>query len=277
MAYKALNTYMINRFRTAFFAGSVVLLAALTGFSQQVRRAPFDVTKYVMDVQLVPNDRKLIATADVTFVPGEDTRSVSFELNGSLKVDQISRVNSSMLTTATPVKGKPAPAPLSAGAITFVQDQTGTSDLGPNVRIDLGENMVKGTPVTLRFKYSGVLDTPAGGPLLNKRLAYVGENQGYLMYASRWFPFHDYAADLATSDVTITVPGGFQIVGYSDSPAAATGGKAKFVQSKPGLIGNFAYGKYMAKTLRMGEYELAFYTRPGTDAAVNSFGETLGE
>jgi len=147
MAYKALNTYMINRFRTAFFAGSLVLLAALTGFSQQIRRAPFDVTKYVMDVQLVPNDRKLIATADVTFVPGEDTRSVSFELNGSLKVDQISRVNSSMLTTATPVKGKPAPAPLSAGAITFVQDQTGTSDLGPNVRIDLGENMAKGTPL----------------------------------------------------------------------------------------------------------------------------------
>ena len=37
---------------------------------------------------------------------------------------------------------------------------------------------VKGTPITLRFKYSGVLDGPAGGPLLNKRLAFIGENNG---------------------------------------------------------------------------------------------------
>ena len=60
--------------------------------------------------------------------------------------------------------------------------------------------------MTLRFKYSGVLATPEGGPLLTKRLAYVGDKNGYLMYAARWFPFHDYAADRATSDISISLP-----------------------------------------------------------------------
>ena len=30
------------------------------------------------------------------------------------------------------------------------------------------------------------------------------------MYAARWFPFHDYAADRATTDITITLPAVFR-------------------------------------------------------------------
>jgi aminopeptidase N len=145
------------------------------------------------------------------------------------------------------------------------------------VRIDLGDNVAKGTPVTLRFKYSGVLNTPSGGPLLNKRLAYIGPDQGYLMYAARWFPFHNYAADLATSDITISLPAGMQIAGSSDQPVASSGGKYHFVQSKPGLVGNFAYGKYVPRTLKFGEYSLNFNTRPGFDQQVQPFAETLGK
>ncbi len=96
------------------------------------------------------------------------------------------------------------------------------------------------------------------------------------MYAARWFPFHNYAADQATSDITISVPGGFQVVGSSDAPATGSGGKYRFVQSKPALVGNFAYGKYSAKTLRFGDYELQFYTKVGNDALVAAYGETLG-
>jgi aminopeptidase N len=152
-----------------------------------------------------------------------------------------------------------------------VQDQTGVSDLGPSVRIDLGDTVTKGTPVTLRFKYSGVLATPNGGPLLTKRLAYVGGQDGYLMYAARWFPFHNYAADQATSDISISLPAGLQLVGFSDAPTTNSGGKYRFVQSKPGLI-----AKYTNKTLRFGDYELQFNTRVGNDALVASYGETLG-
>ncbi len=46
-----------------------------------------------MDVQLAPNENRLNATADVTFTPLEDTRAVTFELNGSLKVESVSLQN----------------------------------------------------------------------------------------------------------------------------------------------------------------------------------------
>ena len=238
--------------------------------AQQVQRARFDVSNYQMDVQLVPNENKLNATVDVNFTPLEDTRTVAFELNGSLKIESITRQNASV--TPQP-KTKPTTAP---NQITFVQDQVGVSDLGPSVKIDLGDVVTKGTPVTLRFKYSGVLATPSGGPLLTKRLAYIGDNQGYLMYAARWFPFHEYAADQATSDITLSLPSGYSVVGFSDTPMTQSGGKYHFVRTKSGLVGNFAYGKYTNKNLRLGEYELQFYTKAGNDKLVAEYGETLG-
>lgn len=185
-------------FKRQIFGLLIVATAlAVPAFAQQIQRTPFDVTSYQIDAQLQPLENKLTATADVTFVPLEDTRSVSFELNGSLKVDSITRLGvdtAAPATTAAP-KGKQPKAVkaatlpvVPAGEITFVQDQVGVSDLGPSVRIDLGQDVVKGTPVKLRFKYSGVLNTPSGGPLLTKRLAYVGEDQGYLMYAAVLVP-----------------------------------------------------------------------------------------
>ena len=277
---------MKNLVKTALFVAGLLVFASNFAFGQQVKRTPFDVTNYVIDASLSPVENKLAATADVTFTPLEDTRTVTFELNGSLKVDSIARVGSAAITqpVAKPVAKKPgaASAPAAAatvpsGQITFVQDQVGVSDIGPNVRIDLGDNITKGMPVTLRFKYSGVLNTANGGPLLSKRLAYVGDSEGYLMYAARWFPFHDYAADLATADISISLPNGLQIVGYSDSPVTNAGGKQHFTLSKPGLIGNFAYGKFATRSMRYGEWDLEFYTRPGNESRISEYGETLGK
>lgn len=271
-----MNNYR-KRFSQAIGLSLSVFLLTVAAFAQQqqIQRASFDVTNYVMDVQLQPNENKLNATVDVNFIPAEDTRTVSFELNGSLKVENIARVNA-FSTVTSQTKVKTAAASAAPGQVTFVQDQVGVSDLGPSVKVDLGDTVAKGTPITLRFKYSGVLTTPSGGPLLTKRLAYIGAKDGYLMYAARWFPFHDYAADQATSDISISLPSSFQLVGSSDAPATQSGGKYRFVQSKPALIGNFAYGKYTAKNLRFGEYDLQFNTKIGNDALVAVYGETLG-
>jgi tetratricopeptide (TPR) repeat protein len=261
-----------------FQAYGLILCLALfsvAAFAQQVKRPSFDVTNYQIDVALAPSENRLNATVDVNFIPLEDTRSVTFELNGSLKVESITRANGNLISTPA-TKSKTPVVAIAAPQVTFIQDQVGVSDLGPSVKVDLGETITKGTPLTLRFKYSGILNSPQGGPLLNKRLASVGANDGYLMYAARWFPFHEYAADQATSDISISVPGGYQIVGFSDGPVTQTGGKSRFVQSKPALIGNFAYGKYTNKNLRFGEYEMQFNTRAGNDAQVATYGETLG-
>lgn len=270
-----MTKFISTGFKIAFF----LTLLMLPVLAQGIKRTPFDVTNYVMDVSLVPAERRLNATVDVAFTPLEDTRSVSFELNGSLKIESVTRQDR-IATVAPAVAARVAaarPPQAQANPVTFIQDQSNSTDLGPHVRIDLGDNVVKGTPVVLRFKYGGVLDGPTGGPLLTKRLAFVGDNLGYLMYAARWFPFHDYAADPSTSDISISLPAGYQVVGFSDAPVANVGGKYRFVQSAPALPGNFAYGKFTPRTMRIGEQELQFYAKPGSDALITSYGETLNK
>ena len=264
-----------------FGVAFVALFLTLTTSAQQIQRTVYDVSDYKIDAQLSPNENKLAATTDVTFTPASETRTIAFELNGSLNIESIVRVNATSTpvaatpTTAPKVKATPKPVTPSS-QVTFVQDRVGVSDLGPSVKVDLGESVAAGTPVTLRFKYSGVLVTAEGGPLLTKRLAYVGAANGYLMYASRWFPFHDYAADRATSDISISLPTGYTLAGYSDLPVTNAGGKYRFVQNKPALVGNFSYDRYTTKTLRFGDYELQFYTKAANDALVAQYGETLG-
>ncbi len=272
---------MFRPLRYSLLTMLAVAVLSAGAFAQQVRQPTIDVQNYVIDAQLLPLENELKATTDVTFIALEDLRSVAFELNGSLRVESVARRDAASPAAATTPTGRRAPRPTAAPAgpqVTFVQDQVGVTELGPSVRIDLGETVAKGTAVTLRFVYAGILNTPSGGPLLTKRLAYIGESQGYLMYAARWFPFHNYAADLATSDISVSLPAGFQIVSSSDSIGqAGVAGKSRFIQSKPALVGNLAYGKYNERKLRFGGYEIDFYTRPGNSESVEPFGETLGE
>ena len=103
------------------------------------------------------------------------------------------------------------------------------------------------------------------------------------MYASRWFPFHDYAADRATSDTTLIVPTGLQVAGTSDdavTPQASPKDGATrfhFVHRQPVLIGNFAAGQYINRDLRFGDYEIQFYAKPGSEGRINGYAEMMGQ
>src|SRR5678815_5671825 len=222
----------------------------------------FDITNYRIEAQLIPDQHLLRAGADVTVIPQESTRSLVFELNGSLRVESID------------MGGKPLTG--------FVQDAVGVGSLGPSVRVDLGQVVPANQPVTLRFRWSGALVSPEGGPLATKRLAYVGNEGSYLMYASRWFPFHDYAAHRATSDITFIVPSGLQVAGTSDDaivaqPAPKEGAvRYRFVHRQPVLIGNFAAGQYINKNLRYANYDLQLYAMPGSEKRLEAYAELTG-
>lgn len=239
----------------------LIAFAGSTAFAQPAAGSKFDVTNYRIETQLNPDEHTLRAGADITFVPQEPTRSIVFELNGSLHVDGVEK------------DGK---------ALTgFVQDAVGAGAAGPNVRIDLGQVIPANQPATVRIRWSGALTSPEGGPLANKRLAYVGPEGSYLMYASRWFPFHDYAADRATSDITIIVPTGITVGGISDEPVNPQVDKSgvtrfRFVNKQPVLVGNFVAGQYVTKSLRMGKYELQFFVKPGSENRITNFGELMG-
>jgi tetratricopeptide (TPR) repeat protein len=247
----------------------LVTLAGLATIANAQQPAPqqsatrFDVTNYRIEAQLIPDQHMLRAGADVTVIPLESTRSLVFELNGSLHVESIDR------------DGKPLTG--------FVQDAVGVGLLGPSIRVDLGQVVPANQPVTLRFRWSGALLSPEGGPLATKRLAYVGPEGSYLMYASRWFPFHDYAADRATSDITLIVPTGLQVAGTSDDPvtpqASPKDGATRFhfVHRQPVLIGNFAAGQYINRNLRFGNYEIQFFAKPGSESRINAYAELMGQ
>ncbi|HEY0173027.1 MAG TPA: M1 family aminopeptidase, partial [Pyrinomonadaceae bacterium] len=252
---------------------------------QPGQRARFDVNHYRVIAELNPAQHLLTATADITFTPLDNTRSVVFELNGSLKVESVER-NGRVLTNV-------------------VQDQAGLETIGPFVRIDLGEVVAAGQQQTLRFRWSGALVTPEGGPLLTKRLAYVGPEMSYLMYAGRWFPFHEYAADRATSEFTISVPAGYTVAGTSEEPVAELGGAQflppaggtlggaapartsaqgpgglrsyRFVTRQPSLVGSFAVGRFITRTLRMNGYELTFHVQPGSESFIDPYAQLVGE
>jgi len=258
--------------KTRFFSLNTAALALSLFFSlflnasaqpQSQAGARFDITNYRIEAQLIPDQHLLRAGADITLIPYEATRSVVFELNGSLKVETVER------------NGKPLTG--------IVQDPVGMGALGPNVRVDLGEVVPANQPVTLRFRWSGALVSPEGGPLATKRLAYIGPEGSYLMYAARWFPFHDYAADRATSDITILVPQNMQVAGSGDGPVTKQppgkdgNARYRFVHSQPALIGNIAAGPYIIKNLHYGKYEIEFYALPGSENRIDRYAEMIGK
>ncbi|MBX7222009.1 MAG: hypothetical protein K1Y36_18805 [Blastocatellia bacterium] len=198
------NPAQLRRFLTIclcalFLTGSALPLSPLSPApvrAQTTAEDPLDVTNYKIDAELIPDSNTLRATAVVTMKLSRPAQSLIFELNGSLE-----------LTKVLGPEGQP---------LQFVQDRL--KDL--NVRIALGRVVESGKEFTLTFEYGGQLVSAEGGVLPLKRLAYIGREGSYLMYAGRWFPFHGYASDLATYTVNLVTPNDLKVVGFGEHTEA---------------------------------------------------------
>src|SRR6185295_17255905 len=73
--------------------GALLLLTGATAAqpAPATQAGRFDVTNYRIEAQLIPDQHLLRAGADISFVPVDATRSVVFELNGSLRIESIER------------------------------------------------------------------------------------------------------------------------------------------------------------------------------------------
>lgn len=240
-----------------------ILLSQLPGYSPTVlaqgeKGSDIDVEDYKIQAELVPAQHLLTAKTQVQIKALHDTQSVVLEMNGSLAVSKVSFPD-----------GK---------ALQFIQDKLDAL----NVRVDLGKLVASGTVFTLAFEYSGQLATPAGGVLQDKRLAYVGDEGSYLTYAARWFPFHDYFADRATSTIELTVPKGLVVAGMSDQavlPREVKGGKNvfTFVSATPTLPGTFAIGTYIQRSIKSKDVEIDFFLKPGNESVAEPYAEILAK
>lgn len=239
----------------------LALLSALAprALAQNEQTPAIDITHYKINAELLPDSHILKAQAIVTFKAIKQTQSAVLEMNGSL--------------TISSVKG-----PDGKTALQFIQDRVNEF----NVKVNLGQLYSAGSDVTLTFDYSGPLATPEGGPIADTRLAYVGPEGSYLFYAARWFPFHGYAADRATSDISLTVPGNWTVAGHSANPVTPVTNREgrktfTFVETQPVLPGSFAAGQFITKTINSSGLQLDLAVLPGSEGRLQEFGQEIAQ
>ena len=287
--------------------GLMLTLSAVVWAQDKKNSVDIDVQHYKIEADLNPAEQKLRARAEVSFIPQAETRSVVFEMNGSLTITKVTLTAGAPVITPLPSASTPAPPPpqrrpatpaatpakkvaaqpaptgnkptaaTATAGLQFVQDNRENM----NVRVDLGGMVPAKQPITLVFEYEGALESPQGGPLQNARLAFVGNQGSYLYYAARWFPFHEYAADRATYQITLTVPKGVTAVGYSEQPVAmnTVGNKTSFTfaSTKPVLPGNYAAAQYIAKPYEFGGLSVEVYAKVGDEKSADHVAQVVGK
>ena len=146
------------------------------------------VDDYQIDAELTPHIHKITARAKVKFTALEDLSVATFELHNALRVTKVIDA---------------ASKPLSAERVT--QDST--------VRVQLATPLAKDSSTTLTFEYEGTLDSADDSPVQGLKLAYVGDDTSYLLYAGRWFPVNAYGINRFTATMNITVPAHMIVIG----------------------------------------------------------------
>src|SRR5215216_4002053 len=213
---------------------------ASSAWAQADQSSTIDITHYKINAELLPDSHSLKAQAVVALKAQKQTQSAVLEMNGSLSISS--------------VKGP------DGKALQFIQDKVNEM----NVRVNLEKIYPAGADITLTFDYAGPLASPEGGPVPDTRLAYVGPEGSYLFYAARWFPFHGYSADRATSEISMTVPKGWTVAGHSASPVTPVTNKDgritfTFVETQPVLPGSFAAGQFITRTINSGGMQVDIY------------------
>ena len=186
------------------------------------------VDDYEISAELFPPTHRLTAHAVVRFTALDDLNVAIFELHNGLRPSRV--VDAAGHT-------------LSVERVT--QDFT--------VRIALPGGLSKNAATSLTFDYEGVLASADDSPVEGLKLAYIGPETSYLLYAGRWFPMAGYGVNRFTSTINLTVPAGMKVVGsgrVAASGAHPVAGKVTYTfnSRKPSFPGTIIAGKFAETT-----------------------------
>jgi hypothetical protein len=202
---------------------SLGLILSLFAPALAAERARVKAEDYVIDAEIVPKTHRLIARAKVKITALDDTNFGTFELHNGLRPTRVLDAN-----------GKP----LSAERISAESA----------LRVNFPAGLSKGATTTLTFEYEGALATADDSPVEGLKLAYIGEDITYLLYAGRWFPVTNYGMDRFTAAINITAPEGTVVVGSYSTAAPKPAGAGKTVTSfnwqKPSFPGTIIAGPF---------------------------------
>jgi tetratricopeptide (TPR) repeat protein len=201
---------------SSFFA----LLLAFTAMpAQAAEKARLRVDDYKIEAELTPHLHQISARATVKFTALQDLSVAVFELHNALRVTRVLDEKNQ---------------PLSAERVT--QDST--------IRVPLPAGLSKDASMTLTFEYEGVLETADDSPVPGLKLAYIGDDTSYLLYAGRWFPVSGYGMNRFTANISVTIPAHMMAIGsgkatVSDNPPS----KKPNTNGLPTKTFNFVYSK----------------------------------
>jgi aminopeptidase N len=223
----------------------VFLLTPLISWAAEKSRIRVD--DYQIDAELTPHTHKIAARAKVKFTALEDTSVAIFQLHNGLRV-----------TKVTDEAGKPVSAERVA------QDFT--------VRVQLPAPLTKNSSTSLIFDYDGTLDSADDSPVQGLKLAYIGDDTSYLLYAGRWFPVNEFGINRFTATINVTVPAhmivvgsGTQTVSEATAKKSSSGMPTKtysFVWDKPSFPGTIIAGSFQEFKSDEGGLDVHVFFKP---------------
>jgi tetratricopeptide (TPR) repeat protein len=208
---------------------ALLLLSFVSNPCWAAEKARLRVDDYQIEVELTPHLHQISARAKVKFTALQDLSTAIFELHNGLRVTKVLDDQNQ---------------PLSAERIT--QDST--------VRVPLPAGLAKDSSTTLTFEYEGEIESADDSPVPGLKLAYIGDDTSYLLYAGRWFPVSGYGLNRFTSTIRVTVPAHMLVIGsgkstVTDNPPSkkpnSSGLATKtftFVDEKPSFPGTIIAG-----------------------------------
>lgn len=232
--------------------GLLALLLLLTG-TVGLAQTRFEVTKYSIEAELYPSTHILSAKARIDFLPKADLTTLSFELHSGLRVEKV--------------------ADAAEQALRFRQE-------GLTLQVDFLNPLLQGKPSSITVSYGGSLASADGSPVENLKLAYVGTEGSYLLYAARWFPVSGYSVNRFAASMRITVPSEETVIasGKALAPLRQTG-KVTYIFEfdEPSFPGTVLAGKYVVQPATAVGADVALYLKPGHENLAASYGEAAAK
>src|SRR5277367_676594 len=177
----------------SFLALLLLILAAIPSWGAEKTRLRVD--DYQIVAELTPHLHQISAKAKVKFTALQDLNTAIFELHNGLRVTRVLDEKNQ---------------PLSAERVT--QDST--------VRVPLPTGLAKDASTTLTFEYEGSIESADDSPVPGLKLAYIGDDTSYLLYAGRWFPVSGYGLNRFTANISVTVPAHMMVIGSGKTTVA---------------------------------------------------------
>jgi tetratricopeptide (TPR) repeat protein len=232
--------------------GLLALLLLLTG-TVGLAQTRFEVTKYSIEAELYPSTHILSAKARIDFLPKTDLTTLSFELHSGLRVEKV--------------------ADAAEQALRFRQE-------GLTLQVDFLNPLLQGKPSSITVSYGGSLASADGSPVENLKLAYVGTEGSYLLYAARWFPVSGYSVNRFAASMRITVPSEETVIasGKALAPLRQTG-KVTYIYEfdQASFPGTVLAGKYVVQPATAVGADVALYLKPGHENLAASYGEAAAK